>query len=203
MNAAVKTPAKVPVKVLVVDIGGTGRQDSGDRPEGAAQVPVRHDTDARADGRGGQEAREGLGVRRGLDRLSRARSATVVRPPSRTTWREGWVGFDFEAAFGCPVKVINDAAMQALGSYKGGTMLFLGLGTGLGSALIVDGTVEPMELGHLPYQEEDVRGLVGLRGLEKLGRKKWREARRGGHGTLRRRAPASTMSCSAEATSRS
>src|SRR5258708_3651593 len=65
----------------------------------------------------------------------------------------GWVGFDFRRAFGCPVKVINDAAMQALGSYKGGRMLFLGLGTGLGSALIVDGVLEPMELAHLPYKK--------------------------------------------------
>ena len=64
----------------------------------------------------------------------------------------GWVGFDFQSAFGCPVKLINDAAMQALGSYKGGKLLFLGLGTGLGSALVVDGIVEPMELGHLPYK---------------------------------------------------
>ena len=65
----------------------------------------------------------------------------------------GWVGFDLETAFGCPVKVINDAAMQALGSYVSGKMLFLGLGTGLGSAMIVDGIVEPMELGHLPYRK--------------------------------------------------
>src|ERR1051326_4132335 len=65
----------------------------------------------------------------------------------------GWVGFDFEAAFACPVKLVNDAARQALGSYDGGKMLFLGLGTGLGSAMIVDGIVEPMELGHLPYRE--------------------------------------------------
>jgi polyphosphate glucokinase len=88
---------------------------------------------------------------------------------------EGWVGFDFEAAFGCPVKVVNDAAMQALGSYKGGKMLFLGLGTGLGSTLIVDGIVEPMELGHLPYKKGTYEDYVGLRGLEKRGKKKWRD----------------------------
>ncbi len=86
----------------------------------------------------------------------------------------GWVGFDYQAAFGCPVKVINDAAMQALGSYKGGKMLFLGLGTGLGSTLIVDGTVEPMELGHLPYRKGTYEDYVGIRGLERLGKKKWR-----------------------------
>lgn len=87
----------------------------------------------------------------------------------------GWTGFDFEKAFGHPVKVINDAAMQALGSYKGGKMLFLGLGTGLGTTLIVDGIVEPMELGHLPYKKRTYEDYVGVRGLERLGKKKWRK----------------------------
>ena len=86
----------------------------------------------------------------------------------------GWVHFDYRAAFGRPVKIINDAAMQALGSYKGGKMLFLGLGTGLGSALIVDGIVEPMELGHLPYKKGTYEKYVGQRALEKRGKKKWR-----------------------------
>jgi polyphosphate glucokinase len=86
----------------------------------------------------------------------------------------GWVGFDFEAALGCPVKLINDAAMQALGSYQGGKMLFLGLGTGLGSAMIVDGVVEPMELGHLPYEKGTYEDYVGIRSLERMGKKKWR-----------------------------
>jgi polyphosphate glucokinase len=87
----------------------------------------------------------------------------------------GWVGFDFPSAFGRPVKIINDAAMQALGSFKGGKMLFLGLGTGLGSALIVDGIVEPMELGHLPYRRGTYEDYVGVRGLERLGKRKWRK----------------------------
>jgi polyphosphate glucokinase len=86
----------------------------------------------------------------------------------------GWVGFDFGEAFGCPVKVINDAAMQALGSYKGGKMLFLGLGTGLGSTIIVEGIVEPMELGHLPYKKGTYEDYVGRAGLERHGKKKWR-----------------------------
>ena len=86
----------------------------------------------------------------------------------------GWVGFDFEAAFKCPVKLLNDAAMQALGSYAGGKMLFLGLGTGLGSTMIVDGIVEPMELGHLPYRKGTFEDYVGIRGLERVGKKKWR-----------------------------
>ena len=86
----------------------------------------------------------------------------------------GWVGFDFKKAFRRPVKVINDAAMQALGSYKAGKMLFLGLGTGLGSALIVDGIVEPMELSHLPYKKGVFEDYVGERSLEKHGKRKWR-----------------------------
>jgi polyphosphate glucokinase len=88
----------------------------------------------------------------------------------------GWVGFDFESAFGKPTKVANDAAMQALGSYDGGRMLFLGLGTGLGSAMIVDGIVEPMELGHLPFRKATYEDYVGIRGLERLGKKRWRKA---------------------------
>jgi polyphosphate glucokinase len=88
----------------------------------------------------------------------------------------GWVGFGYRAAFGRPVRIVNDAAMQALGGYKRGEMLFLGLGTGLGSALIVDGIVEPMELGHLPYRKGTYEDYVGLRGLKRLGRKKWRRA---------------------------
>ena len=86
----------------------------------------------------------------------------------------GWAGFDFGAAFKCPVTVINDAAMQALGSYKHGKMLFLGLGTGLGSAMVVDGIVEPMELGHLPYKKATFEDYVGIRGVKKYGKKKWR-----------------------------
>jgi polyphosphate glucokinase len=87
----------------------------------------------------------------------------------------GWLGFDFESAFGLPVRVINDAAMQALGDYEGGKMLFLGLGTGLGSAMIVDGIVEPMELGHLPYKKGTYEDYVGIRGLDRLGKKGWRK----------------------------
>src|SRR5262249_39925191 len=86
----------------------------------------------------------------------------------------GWVGFDYRAAFGCPVVVVNDAAMQALGSYRGGKMLFLGLGTGLGSTLIVDGIVAPMELGHLPYRDGTFEDYVGLHGLETRGLAQWR-----------------------------
>ena len=86
----------------------------------------------------------------------------------------GWVGFKFRTAFGRPVQILNDAAMQALGSYKGGKMLFLGLGTGLGTAMIADGILEPMELGHLPYKKGTYETYVGAQGLKRWGKKKWR-----------------------------
>jgi polyphosphate glucokinase len=88
----------------------------------------------------------------------------------------GWVDFDFRKAFGCPVKIINDAAMQALGSYRKGRMLFLGLGTGLGSALVVESVVEPMELAHLPFKKgRTYEDFVGIKGLKRLGKRKWRK----------------------------
>jgi predicted NBD/HSP70 family sugar kinase len=90
---------------------------------------------------------------------------------------QGWVNFPFAQAFGKPVRLINDAAMQALGSYRGGHMLFLGLGTGLGSALVVEGLVVPLELAHLPYKKgHTFEHFVGERGLLRLGKKKWQEA---------------------------
>jgi polyphosphate glucokinase len=88
----------------------------------------------------------------------------------------GWVGFDFAEAFGKPTKLVNDAAMQAVGSYRGGRMLFLGLGTGLGSALIVDGTLAPLELGHLPFRKKTFEYYVAERSLKKHGKKKWQKA---------------------------
>jgi polyphosphate glucokinase len=96
----------------------------------------------------------------------------VLREP--VNLGKGWVGFDFEKAFGTPTRVLNDAAMQALGAYDGGRMLFLGLGTGLGTTLIVDGVVAPMELGHLPYRKGTFEDYVGEAGQERLGGKRWR-----------------------------
>ena len=87
----------------------------------------------------------------------------------------GWTTFDFRRAFRRPVKFMNDAAMQALGSYRGGKLLFLGLGTGLGTTMIVDGIVEPMELAHLPYKKATYEDYIGLRGIKKYGDKKWRK----------------------------
>src|SRR5262249_23515545 len=88
----------------------------------------------------------------------------------------GWRGYNFEKEFKCPVKVVKYAAMQALGSYKSGKMLFLGLGTGLGSAMVVDGIVEPMELGHLPYRNRTFEDYVGVAGRKRLGQKRWEQA---------------------------
>src|SRR5580698_8998395 len=99
----------------------------------------------------------------------------ILREPHNLA--PGWVRFNFMKAFGCPVKIINDAAMQALGDYQRGRMLFLGLGTGLGSAMIVDGIVAPMELAHLPFKKgRSYEDYVGERGLKRLGGKKWRSA---------------------------
>ena len=89
---------------------------------------------------------------------------------------KGWAGFDYEGAFGKPTKIVNDAAMQALGGYTGGRMLFLGLGTGLGSTMIVEGQLEPMEAGHMPFRKATFEDYVGARGRERLGEKRWRKA---------------------------
>jgi predicted NBD/HSP70 family sugar kinase len=102
---------------------------------------------------------------------SPVRGGKVVAEP--VNLGEGWVGFDYEAAFGKPTQVVNDAVMQAVGSYQGGRMLFLGLGTGLGSAMIVDGVIEPLELGHLPYRKKTFEDYVGEQSRKKRGKKKW------------------------------
>jgi polyphosphate glucokinase len=105
---------------------------------------------------------------------SPVRNGKVVADP--VNLGRGWVGFDFEAAFGKPTKIVNDAVLQAVGSYEGGRMLFLGLGTGLGSALIVDGAIEPLELGHLPFRKKTFEEYVSERALKKHGHEKWRKA---------------------------
>jgi polyphosphate glucokinase len=102
-----------------------------------------------------------------------ARSRPIAEPRNLSP---GWVHFDYAAAFGCPVRMLNDAALQALGSYDGGKLLFLGLGTGLGSALIVEGAVAPLELAHLPYRKATFEDYVGARALERDGKKKWRKS---------------------------
>jgi predicted NBD/HSP70 family sugar kinase len=105
---------------------------------------------------------------------AQVRTGRVVHEP--VNLGNGWVAFDYGQAFGRPTAVVNDAAMQALGSYEGGRMLYLGLGTGLGSAMIVEDIVEPMELGHLPFRKKTYEDYVGERGRERLGLKRWRKA---------------------------
>jgi polyphosphate glucokinase len=162
------------MKVLVIDIGGThvkilasGHRQPREFPSGPALT-------ARA-------------MVKGVKALAHDWSYQVVsigypgavlngRPVAEPhNLGRGWIGFDYAKAFERPVKIVNDAAMQAMGSYRGGKMLFLGLGTGLGTTMIVDGIVEPMELAHLPYKKATYEDYVGLRGLLKFGKKKWRE----------------------------
>jgi predicted NBD/HSP70 family sugar kinase len=165
----------VPSRVLVLDIGGSHvkaafsdsarerRMVSGPRltPErmvrGLAKLLRRERYDAVAIGYPGLVAR-----------------GRILKEPRHLA--KGWVGFDFEEAFGCPVRILNDAAMQALGSYRGGHLLFLGLGTGLGSAMIIEGKLQPMELAHLPYKKgRTYEECVGEASLIRLGRKKWQK----------------------------
>lgn len=161
------------MNVLTVDIGGThvkvlatGQDREREFVSGPTLTPKRMVSGVRK-----------LAADWKYDAVSIGYPGPVLRNrPISEPWNlgKGWIGFNFEAAFKRPVKVVNDAAMQALGSYKRGKMLFLGLGTGLGSAVIVDGIVEPMEIGHLPYKKATFEDYVGLRGLEKYGKKKWR-----------------------------
>jgi predicted NBD/HSP70 family sugar kinase len=160
------------MNILVVDIGGTGikilatgQSERRRFPSGPAMTPQQMVAGVNE-----------LAAEWKFDAVSigypgLVRRGQIVAEPHNLA--AGWVGFDFHAAFGCPVKVMNDAAMQALGSYEGGRMLFLGLGTGLGSALIAHGAVWPMELAHLAYKKGTLGDFVGRRGLKRLGKKKW------------------------------
>jgi polyphosphate glucokinase len=161
-------------KVLVIDVGGThvkilatGHHLARQIPSGPAMTPEKMVRDVKRITRDWK-----------YDRISIGYPGPVIHGrPLREPHNlgPGWVGFSFRKAFGLPVKVINDAAMQALGSYQGGRMLFLGLGTGLGAAMIVNGILEPMELAHLPYKHgKTYEDYVGLRGLKRLGKKNWR-----------------------------
>ncbi len=162
------------MKVLVIDVGGTHVKILATGQKAAREFESAPQMTPGQMVAGVKTARGGVALRRRFRWLSGRRRCATARWPSRTTSARGWVDFDFEAAFGCPAKVINDAAMQALGSYRDGNMLFLGLGTGLGTAMVFNGIVEPMELAHLPYRKATFEDYVGRRGLERLGRKKWR-----------------------------
>jgi polyphosphate glucokinase len=161
-------------KVLVIDIGGThvkllatGQKEPIKIPSGPEMTPGRMVTLVRRATAKWKYSAVSIGY------PGPVLHGKPVSDPHNLA--PGWVGFDFRKAFGRPVKLMNDAALQAIGSYKRGRMLFLGLGTGLGSALIVDGVIEPMELAHLPYKKKGTyEDYIGLRGLERLGKKKWR-----------------------------
>ena len=162
------------MNVLVIDIGGThvkvlatGQNAHREFESGPTLTPKRMISGVRK-----------LVTGWNYDVVSIGYPGPVLRDrPISEPWNlgKGWVGFNFKSALKRPVKIVNDAAMQALGSYQRDKMLFLGLGTGLGSAMIVDGVVEPMELGHLPYKKATFEDYVGIRGLEKHGKKKWRK----------------------------
>jgi polyphosphate glucokinase len=164
-----------PLNVLVVDVGGThvkilatAQKQSREFPSGPKLTPKQMVAGVKK-----------LAKDWRYDAVSIGYPGVVIRSrPVADPYNlgHGWAGFNFEAAFKCPVKVINDAAMQALGSYKHGKMLFLGLGTGFGSAMVVDGIVEPMELGHLPYRKRTFEDYVGVAGRKRLGQKKWEQA---------------------------
>jgi polyphosphate glucokinase len=164
------------MKILVVDIGGThikflssGHKTKLEFPSGPKMTPKKMVAGIKQAAAGWE-----------YDVVSIGYPGPVVhnRPVAEPhNLAPGWVGFHFQKAFGKPVKMINDAAMQALGSYEGGRMLFLGLGTGLGSAVVVNGDIEPLELAHLPYKKgRTYEDYLGIAGLERLGKKKWRRA---------------------------
>jgi polyphosphate glucokinase len=161
------------MKVLVIDVGGTNIKVAVSGHKEPLKIPS---------GPGMTAARMAAAVKKAVagwsyDAVAIGYPGPVVngRPAEEPrNLGAGWVRFDYRHALGKPVRVLNDAAMQALGSYQGGRMLFLGLGTGLGSALVADGVLEPLELAHLPYRNgRTYEDYAGLRGLKRLGRKKW------------------------------
>jgi polyphosphate glucokinase len=162
------------MNVLTIDIGGThvkllatGEKERREFPSGPEMTPDKMVTLVRKLARDWKYEVISIGYPGFV-----LRGRPVAEPHNLG---KGWVRYDFERAFKKPVKILNDAAMQAFGSYVGGKMLFLGLGTGLGSAMVVDGVIEPMELAHLPYKKATFEDYVGLRGLESLGKKEWRK----------------------------
>jgi polyphosphate glucokinase len=165
-----------PIKnILVIDVGGTNIKVLATGQKQAVKIPSGPEMTA---GKMVKEVREATADWK-YSAISMGYPGPVVHghPLSEPhNLAGGWVGFDFKKAFGCPIKIVNDAAMQALGIYHGGRMLFLGLGTGLGSAMIVDGILEPMEVAHLPYKKgRTYEDYLGIRGLKRLGKKSWRK----------------------------
>ncbi len=164
----------MPRSVLVIDVGGTnikilatGQEERRKIPSGPSMTARRMVDAVGAAAKDWEYEAVSIGYPGPV-----VRGRPVAEPHNLG---RGWVGFDYRKAFGCPVKLINDAAMQALGSYERGKMLFLGLGTGLGSAMIVDGIIEPMELAHLPYRRATYEYYLGKQGMKRAGKKKWRK----------------------------
>ena len=170
------------MKVLVIDVGGTNIKVSTGGPDDPLKIPRARSMNAARDGGGGQEGHRGLAHTTPSPSAIPgpvANGRPAVEPKNLGA---GWVRFDYDKAFGKPVRVVNDAAMQALGSYQGGRMLFLGLGTGLGSAFVANGQLEPLELAHLPYRNNRTyEDYVGLRGFKRIGPPEVAAPRREGH----------------------
>jgi polyphosphate glucokinase len=160
------------MNVLAIDIGGTnvkflatGQEERRRFPSGRTLTPQQM-----VEGVRGQTGDWGYDVV-SIGYPGRIREERIIAEPKNLG--PGWVGFDFEAAFGCPIRLMNDAAMQALGSYEGGKMLFMGLGTGLGAAIVVEGVVVPLELGQLSYRKATYAHYLGVAGMNRLGKKEW------------------------------
>ncbi len=163
-----------PLKVLVIDVGGSHIKLRATGHSHRRKFTSGPHMTAKAMVAGVAKAAEGWtydAVTIGYPGV--VRKGEIVEEPHHLAG--SWVGFDFHSAFACPVHLINDAAMQALGSYRGGKLLFLGLGTGLGSAMVVNGMVVPMELGHLPFKKGEYEDYVGKHALKRHGKKKWRK----------------------------
>lgn len=161
------------MKVLVIDVGGshvkimvTGSQEERRMDSGPALTGVQMIRGVKALAKGWAFDRVAIGYPGVVER-----DKPVTEPHNLGA---GWVGVDYAAGFGCPVRIINDAAMQALGGYQGGHMLFLGFGTGLGTAMIADGVIVPMEVAHLPYRKKTFEDYVGELALTRDGVDKWR-----------------------------
>jgi polyphosphate glucokinase len=162
------------MNILVIDIGGTnvkilasGHTEPRKYPSGPELTPEKMVTIVKETAKGWNYDVVSIGYPGVI------KNGKIITEPHNLGPK--WVGFDFESAFGCPVRLINDAAMQALGSYSDGILLFLGLGTGLGSALVVEGHVVPLELAHLSYKRLTYEDYLGLRGINRFGRKKWQK----------------------------
>lgn len=164
---AKKTILVIDVGGTKVKVGGTGRAELLRIPSGPKMTAAQMVKEVKAALNGWKYDAVSIGF------PGPVRGDKILEEP--VNLGTGWTTIDFAKGFGAPVKLINDAAMQALGSYEGGSMLFLGLGTGLGSALVVDGNVQPLELAHLPYRKGlSYEDYLGIRGLERMGKKRWR-----------------------------